>query len=354
MKMPEFSIKFHTSRCLSPSLRDAKHPKGEGEPGHRANQREWKRFPSSRTRTRTFLTMPEFSIKKLTKPNLLRPWTLRVSGSFAAKQALGTSFLQAKAPAGGRTPTDGCAIEEKIQARCSGTTFLCSIQLLSSRRRPGSLRRIGIPLPTSHFALGTLIPAILETVVEVRELGKKYGNRWILRDLTFSLVAGDCLIVTGKNGAGKSTLLKVLSGLERPSAGTLTTDVTDYRTELSYCALEQATFANLTVIEHLKLAAKVRSIESDDARLILDCGLEEHKDVQSQYLSSGLRSRLKIALAIQTNPKILLWDEPGVALDGAGKALIARVIEQQKQRGLLVIATNDPEERRFGTHELEL
>ena len=191
-------------------------------------------------------------------------------------------------------------------------------------------------------------------MVEVRELGKKYGNRWILRDLTFSLVTGDCLIVTGKNGAGKSTLLKVLSGLERPSAGTLTTDVTDYRTELSYCALEQATFANLTVIEHLKLAAKVRSIESDDARLILDCGLEEHKDVQSQYLSSGLRSRLKIALAIQTNPKILLWDEPGVALDGAGKALIARVIEQQKQRGLLVIATNDPEERRFGTHELEL
>ncbi|MEI8282129.1 MAG: ABC transporter ATP-binding protein, partial [Armatimonadota bacterium] len=86
----------------------------------------------------------------------------------------------------------------------------------------------------------------------------------------------------------------------------------------------------------------------------LECGLEEHKDVQSQYLSSGLKSRLKIALAIQSQPKILLWDEPGVALDGAGKALIERVIGEQKQRGLLVIATNDPEERRFGTHEIEL
>jgi ABC-type transport system involved in cytochrome c biogenesis ATPase subunit len=49
-----------------------------------------------------------------------------------------------------------------------------------------------------------------------------------------------------------------------------------------------------------------------------------------------------------------LWDEPGVALDGAGKALIERVVREQKQRGLLVIATNDPDERRFGTHELDL
>lgn len=191
-------------------------------------------------------------------------------------------------------------------------------------------------------------------MIRVEDLGKKYGNRWILRNLNFTLAQGDCLIVTGNNGSGKSTLLKVLSGLERPSAGTLKTDIGDYRTELSYCALDQATFANLTVTEHLELAAKVRGIKSDDKTLILECGLEEHKDVQSQYLSSGLRSRLKIALAIQTNPKILLWDEPGVALDGAGKSLIERVIQEQKQRGLLVLATNDPDERRFGTHELDL
>ena len=197
-------------------------------------------------------------------------------------------------------------------------------------------------------------PAILKPVVEAKDLGKKYGERWIFRNLSFALESGDCLIVTGHNGAGKSTLLKLLSGLERPSAGTLTTAISDYRTELSYCALEQATFATLTVTEHLELAAKLRGMVSDIPTLIQECGLFEHKDVQSQFLSSGLKSRLRIALAIQTNPKILLWDEPGVALDGAGKALIERVIKQQKQRGILVIATNDPDERRFGTHELEL
>ena len=197
-------------------------------------------------------------------------------------------------------------------------------------------------------------PAILTYVVEVKDLGKKYGDRWILRNLNFSLETGDCLIVTGRNGAGKSTLLKILSGLEKPTNGSVDSKILDYRKELSYCALEQAMFANLTVTEHLGLAAKVRGITSDDKNLILECGLEEHKDVQSQFLSSGLRSRLKIALAIQSQPKIFLWDEPGVALDGAGRALIERVIGEQKQRGLLVIATNDPSERRFGTHELEL
>ena len=188
----------------------------------------------------------------------------------------------------------------------------------------------------------------------VKNLGKKYGSRWIFRKLDFNLDQGDCLIVTGRNGAGKSTLLKVLSGLERPTMGEFDLSVTDHRTELSYCALDQATFANLTVTEHLKLAADVRGIDSDDAALIASTGLLEHKDVQAQFLSSGLRSRLKIALAIQSSPKVLLWDEPGVALDGAGKVLIQRVIEEQKQRGILVIATNDPDERRFGTHALEL
>lgn len=191
-------------------------------------------------------------------------------------------------------------------------------------------------------------------MVAVEGLGKKYDKRWIFRNLAFSLEPGDCLVVTGRNGAGKSTLLKVLSGLERPTLGNVAVDVGDYRTGLSYCALDQATFANLTVLEHLSLAAEVRGIQADHEALIARTGLIEHRDVQAQHLSSGLRSRLKIALAIQSEPKLLLWDEPGVALDGAGKALIEQVVGEQLGRGVLVIATNDADERRFGTHALDL
>ena len=191
-------------------------------------------------------------------------------------------------------------------------------------------------------------------MVAVEGLGKKYDKRWIFRNITFSLGLGDCLVVTGRNGAGKSTLLKVLSGLERPTLGEVSVDVGDYRTGLSYCALDQATFANLTVLEHLTLAAEVRGIQVDHEALVAKTGLVEHRDVQAQHLSSGLRSRLKIAMAIQSDPKVLLWDEPGVALDGAGKALIEQVVGEQLRRGVLVIATNDADERRFGTHAMDL
>jgi ABC-type multidrug transport system ATPase subunit len=191
-------------------------------------------------------------------------------------------------------------------------------------------------------------------VLSARGLGKKFGSRWVFRNLEFDLEMGQCLVVQGRNGAGKSTLLRILASLERASEGEVKAKFIDYRTALSYCALDQAVFPNLTVREHLDMAAKLRGIDRSNNDLIAKVGLETHVDHQSQHLSSGLRSRLKIAIAIQSSPEILLWDEPGVALDDSGRELITQVIEEQKQRGVLVIATNDASERRFGTHALEL
>lgn len=67
-----------------------------------------------------------------------------------------------------------------------------------------------------------------------------------------------------------------------------------------------------------------------------------------------MKSRLKLALAIQPEPEILMLDEPGAALDESGKDLVAGICAEQISRGALIIATNDPDEKRFGTHELEL
>jgi heme exporter protein A len=191
-------------------------------------------------------------------------------------------------------------------------------------------------------------------VVNVSSLGKKYGSRWIFRNLQFDLNQGECLIVGGNNGSGKSTLLKILAGLEPKSEGMFQLEISDYRNELAYSALDQSVFPNLSVLEHLRLAADMRGIQTDHHELIKRVGLNDHIHHQSQHLSSGLRSRLKIALAIQPKPKILLWDEPGVALDQAGRELIESVVSEQRQRGVVVIATNDPDERRFGNYALEL
>ena len=194
-----------------------------------------------------------------------------------------------------------------------------------------------------------------DVILSAQGISKRFGPQWLFRGLDIEISQGDCLIVTGKNGSGKSTLLKLLAGLERPTEGTLKNGFDNEQSNRAYCALDQAVFPALTVTEHLDLAAELRTQPlTSNLQLLTPVGLQDHQNHQAQHLSSGLRSRLKIALAIQSQPKLLIWDEPGVALDEAGRELVARVVKEQTQRGALILATNDPDERRFGTHALEL
>jgi len=119
-------------------------------------------------------------------------------------------------------------------------------------------------------------------------------------------------------------------------------------------ALDQSVYPQLSIKEHLELFARLRGCASRADELLGKIGLSDFAERLAHQLSTGMRNRLKLALAIQPNPKLLLLDEPGAALDEAGKELVLDICREQLQRGALIVATNDPSERRFGTHELEL
>ena len=185
-------------------------------------------------------------------------------------------------------------------------------------------------------------------------LGKRYGRRWLFRDLSFSLETGQRLAILGHNGSGKSTLLRILAGLLAPSEGRVVPPEGDPRLSLGYAALEMALYAPLTVAEHLRLAAELRGCEARADELLDAVGLAHARDLPAGQLSTGMKARLKLAMAIQPRPSVLLLDEPGAALDEEGRALVARIADEQTARGALVVATNDPLERRLATHELAL
>lgn len=191
-------------------------------------------------------------------------------------------------------------------------------------------------------------------LLSARELGKRFAERWIFRGLTFELNRGDGLMITGKNGAGKSTLLKTLSGLLTPDEGEVRTADFDFRTGLAVSALDQSLYPHLSVREHLDLFGQLRNCPPRTDELLARIGLDSAAERFASRLSTGMKNRLKLALAIQPQPFILMLDEPGAALDEAGKELVAGICQEQKSRGALIVATNDPSERRFGTHELEL
>lgn len=191
-------------------------------------------------------------------------------------------------------------------------------------------------------------------MLEAGGLGKRYGSRWIFRGISFQLQKGDRLAILGSNGTGKSTLLRCLAGLLTPNEGKISVPEGDRRKILSMAAIEMALYPVLSCAEHLKLTADLRGCEDRTDELLTRVGLRQAHDLFASQLSTGMKSRLRLAMALQADPLVLLLDEPGAAMDEAGKALLDGIVEEQSKRGVLIFATNDPTERRHATHELAL
>jgi ABC-type multidrug transport system ATPase subunit len=162
------------------------------------------------------------------------------------------------------------------------------------------------------------------------------------------------LIVMGRNGVGKSTLLKIVAGLIPPTEGKVVLPEGDFRREVGFCGLDQSVYPHLTVREHLKLAGELRGCDDRADELLELVELAYAHDSFAGKMSTGMRARLKLAMAVQARPKLLMLDEPGAGLDEAGQSIVERICVEQRERGVLVIATNDVEERRLGNLELEL
>lgn len=200
--------------------------------------------------------------------------------------------------------------------------------------------------------------------LEFHNLAKRYNRRQVFSGLDGAVEDGRCLVVTGPNGSGKSTLVRVLCGLARPSAGEVWVGTdgarmapADCRADIGVVAPDLAMYHELTALENLAFFASVRGLSPAAGaleRLLDKVGLDGRgADLVGSY-SSGMRQRLKYAQALIHQPRLLFLDEPTANLDERGRALVAAIVADQKQRGLLVIATNEPQEVGFGDEVLSL
>jgi ABC-type multidrug transport system ATPase subunit len=200
--------------------------------------------------------------------------------------------------------------------------------------------------------------------LEARGLTRLYGRRVVIREVSFEAGTGQLWAVLGPNGSGKSTLLKVLAGLLRPTRGTseLVVDGVrmpgpERRSALGLVSPENSAYEELTGLENLDFSARMRgdSHHQADLQAALEAvGLAHAAHMQAGRYSSGMKQRLKLAMAVQHRPALLILDEPMALLDEQGRARVREVVADQLTRGIVMWATNDPSELPGERHEIHV
>jgi len=173
------------------------------------------------------------------------------------------------------------------------------------------------------------------------------GDRHVLRGVSFTANAGQCVLLTGRNGAGKTTLLRAIAGLLDPEEGQVqwrganarsTRD--DFHSELAYLGHEPPLKGDLTGRENLRYLVGIRralSADEIDAALTRT-GARDFADRAVRTLSAGQRRRVALAGVLLSGALLWLLDEPTTNLDADGQQLVARLIEEQLGRSGIVVA----------------
>lgn len=201
----------------------------------------------------------------------------------------------------------------------------------------------------------SLIPEASNTALTMRNLAKRYGKRWVVKDVSFSVEPGQVVGLLGPNGAGKTTSFYMVVGLVNMDKGVVklgNQDLSKYamheraRAGIGYLPQEASIFRKLTVEDNILAILETRK-DLDKAaqkqeleKLISDFSLGHVRHSLGMSVSGGERRRCEIARALAANPKFILLDEPFAGVDPISVSDIKEVIIALKHRGIGVLITD--------------
>ena len=199
--------------------------------------------------------------------------------------------------------------------------------------------------------------------IETLNIGKRYKSDWIIHGASVSLKPGQAYAVTGPNGSGKSTFLRMLSGHLSPSKGAVKffkeereVPVAEVYSQLSYAAPYMELIEEFTLLEALQFHQRFRPLRENLTHLemmdILAFPRAAHKQIRN--FSSGMKQRLKLALAFCSQSSILLLDEPTTNLDRQGMDWYQQLAKRFLHGQLIVVASNVEEDYSFCPHQIDI
>jgi heme exporter protein A len=193
-------------------------------------------------------------------------------------------------------------------------------------------------------------------VISARGVGRRFGDKRVLRGLDFDLPGGGFMTITGPNGAGKTTLLRIVAGLALPSEGELRVDVT--RERIGFLAHEPLVYRELTALENLELYGRLYHVPERRERigmLLERFGLWDARHERVSAYSRGMAQRLALCRSLLHDPAFLIMDEPYTALDAQGAELLDEQLQELRGQRTFLVSTHDPQRiRGLATSELSL
>ena len=185
-----------------------------------------------------------------------------------------------------------------------------------------------------------------ETIIQVKDLTKSYGDFEAVRGISFDVYKGEIFGLLGPNGAGKSTTLEIIETLRQKSGGTVMVDGMNLDTDpeaikkIIGVQLQTAGFyPNLNLTELIHLFVGLYQMEMDPMELLAKVNLEDKAKAKFKELSGGQKQRFSIATTLINRPKIIFLDEPTTGLDPQARRNLWDLILEIRNNGTTVIIT---------------
>ncbi len=195
-----------------------------------------------------------------------------------------------------------------------------------------------------------------DVILSLKGLQKSYGDLVAVKDLSLDVYRGEVFGFLGPNGAGKTTTIKMICGLLKSDAGeilinnhSLNEHYRQCKRIMGLCPEDLVIWESLTCLEQLEFIGRQYDLSRDAAKkkareLLEILGLIDKRNTMAKELSSGMKRRLNIALALVHDPEILILDEPQAGLDPQSRILVREYIRSLSKRITVILTTHDMDE----------
>jgi ABC transporter related protein len=190
-------------------------------------------------------------------------------------------------------------------------------------------------------------------IVEIRHFKMKFGDKTVIKDLSFDVFQGEVFGFLGSNGSGKTTTLRALLGLYEPTAGDLLIDgkpyAVDSQINLGYLPEERGLYKKEKVLDVMIYFGQLKGLSRDGAKefslnFLKRVNLTDKAGMRLDKLSGGQQQKIQLGVTIMGDPELLIMDEPTKGFDPVNRRLLMNIIEERRKAGATII---------YVTHQME-